>query len=128
MLSGRLDKENIAEFEGLISAECKDRRIILDLKEMTLTGQEGIAFLAHCEAAAITLADCDPYVREWITRAVSRKTDCKQSRGWDMASAAKTEIIEGNSANIAFTFGQTLDSQPHWHSIPIVFSYNGRHF
>lgn len=38
-----------------------------------------------------------------------------------MASAAKTEIIEGNSANIAFTFGQTLDSLPHSHSIPIVF-------
>ena len=75
ILSGRIDKEDVAELEGLIaaegqgiSAEGKNRRIILDLKNMTLTGQEGIDFLAHCEADGIALANCDPYVREWITR------------------------------------------------------------
>ena len=67
-LSGRLDRENIPELETLIDAEGKDRRIILDLKDMTLTGQDGITFLARCEAADIALAHCDPYVREWITR------------------------------------------------------------
>jgi len=66
-LSGRIDKEHVAELEKLIGAEGKDRHIILDLKDMTLTGQDGIAFLAQCEAAAIELANCDPYVREWIT-------------------------------------------------------------
>ena len=66
-LSGRIDKEHIAELEALIAAEVKDRRIILDLKDMTLTGQDGIDFLAQCEAAGLTLANCDPYVREWIT-------------------------------------------------------------
>jgi hypothetical protein len=35
---------------------------------MILTGQDGLAFLAQCEAAEITLLNCDPYVREWITR------------------------------------------------------------
>jgi hypothetical protein len=68
-LSGRLDKEHITELEALIGAEGKDRRrIILDLKDMTLTGQDGITFLAQCEAAGISLVNCDPYVREWITR------------------------------------------------------------
>ena len=67
-LSGRIDKENLAELEAVISAEGKDRRVILDLKDMTLTGQDGIAFLAQCEAAGIALTNCDPYVREWITR------------------------------------------------------------
>jgi anti-anti-sigma regulatory factor len=67
-LSGRIDKENVAELEELIGTEKKDRRIILDLKDMTLTGQEGISFLARCEATGITLVNCDPYVREWITR------------------------------------------------------------
>jgi anti-anti-sigma regulatory factor len=66
-LSGRIDKEHIGELEALIGAEGKDRRIILDLKDMTLTGQDGIAFLAQCEAAGVELANCDPYVREWIT-------------------------------------------------------------
>jgi hypothetical protein len=67
-LSGRIDKEYIPELEALIAAEGKDRRIILDLKDMTLTGQDGINFLAQCEAADIVLKNCDPYVREWITR------------------------------------------------------------
>jgi hypothetical protein len=66
-LSGQIEKEHIAELEALIAAEGKDRRIILDLKDMTLTGHDGIAFLAQCEAAGIALANCDPYVREWIT-------------------------------------------------------------
>jgi anti-anti-sigma regulatory factor len=67
-LSGRLDKDHIAELEMLIAAEGKDRRIILDLKDVTLTGEDGIVFLARCEAAAIALVNCDPYIREWITR------------------------------------------------------------
>ena len=67
-VSGRIDKENVAELEALIGAEGKDRRIILDLKDMTLTGQDGISFLARCEAAGIALVNCDPYVREWIKR------------------------------------------------------------
>jgi hypothetical protein len=67
-LSGRFDKENIAELDALINAEGRDRPIILDLKDMTLTGQDGITFFAQCEAAGIVLANCDPYVREWITR------------------------------------------------------------
>ena len=67
-LSGRLGKEDTAELETLIGTEGKDRPIILDLRDMTLTGQDGINFLAQCEAAGIALVNCDPYVREWITR------------------------------------------------------------
>jgi anti-anti-sigma regulatory factor len=70
-VSGRIDKENIAELEALIGAEGKDRRIVLDLKDMTLTGQDGINFLAQCEAAGVALVNCDPYVREWITGQIS---------------------------------------------------------
>jgi len=66
-VSGRIAKEDVAELEALIRAEGKGRRITLDLKDMTLTGQDGVVFLAQCEAAGIALANCDPYVREWIT-------------------------------------------------------------
>jgi FixJ family two-component response regulator len=38
-----------------------------------------------------------------------------------MASVATTGIFDGNPANIAFTFGQQLDSRPNSHDIPIVF-------
>jgi len=67
-LSGRIDKEDVAELEALIAAEGQGRRISLDLKDMTLTGQDGIDFLAQCEAAGIALVNCDPYIREWIVR------------------------------------------------------------
>ena len=68
ILSGRIDKEHIVELETLIAAEGKLRRITLDLKDMTLLGQDGINFLAQCEAADIVLVNCAPYIREWITR------------------------------------------------------------
>jgi hypothetical protein len=67
-LIGRIGKEDIAELEALVHAEGKDRRIILDLKDVTLTGQDGIVFLSRCEEAGIALLNCDPYIREWITR------------------------------------------------------------
>jgi anti-anti-sigma regulatory factor len=67
-LSGRMDEEHIPELETLISSEAKGRRISLDLKDLTLAGQEGISFLERCEADGITLMNCAGYVREWITR------------------------------------------------------------
>ena len=72
-ISGRLDVEHIAELETLIGAEEKGRRIILDLKDVTLTGQDGIDFLIRCEVSDIALVNCDPYVREWIDKQQSGK-------------------------------------------------------
>ena len=67
-LSGRMDEEHIAELETLIKSERKGRRIVLDLKDLTLAGQEAISFLERCEVDGITLMHCAAYVREWITR------------------------------------------------------------
>ena len=67
-LSGRLDKEHVAELESLIRAEGKGRPIVIDMKDVTLAGEDGIIFLAQCEAGNITLVNCPPYIREWITR------------------------------------------------------------
>ena len=67
-LSGRIDKENIAELQALIGAEVSGQHMVLDLKDVTLVGQDAVTFLAECEGADIALANCPPYVREWITR------------------------------------------------------------
>jgi len=67
-LSGRMDEEHIAELETLIRSETIGRLIVLDLKDLTLAGQEAIGFLERCEADGITLMNCAAYVREWITR------------------------------------------------------------
>jgi hypothetical protein len=67
-LSGRMDEEDIAELETLLRSEADGRRIVLDLKDVILVGQDAITFLERCEANSITLKNCAGYVREWITR------------------------------------------------------------
>jgi anti-anti-sigma regulatory factor len=67
-LSGRIDTENVKELESLVQAEGTSRRIVIDLKDVTLAGEDGIIFLARCEAGNITLVNCLPYIREWITK------------------------------------------------------------
>jgi hypothetical protein len=66
MLSGEIEEEVISELEELIRSEAKGRRVVLDLKNLTLAGQDAIAFLDRCEANGMTLKNCPAYVREWI--------------------------------------------------------------
>jgi len=67
-LSGQMDEEDIAELETLIRSEASGRRIVWDLKDLTLVGRDAISFLERCEAKGIALENCAGYVREWITR------------------------------------------------------------
>jgi hypothetical protein len=67
VLSGRMETEHIAELEKLLEAEPPGRRIVLDLKNLTLAGQSEIDFFVESEGRGVTLANCPPYIREWIT-------------------------------------------------------------
>ncbi len=71
-LSGRMDAENIGELEALMTSEADGRRIVLDLRDLTLVDQDAVSFLKRCEEDNITLKNCPAYIREWITR--ERKT------------------------------------------------------
>ena len=66
ILSGEIGGEDVAELEALLGSEAKGRRIVLDLKNLTLVDQDAIAFLDRCEANGITLKNCPAYIREWI--------------------------------------------------------------
>jgi anti-anti-sigma regulatory factor len=66
-LSGRMGAENIGELETLISAEASGRRIVLDLKDLTLVDQDAVSFLRRCEADSLQLRNCPAYIRKWIT-------------------------------------------------------------
>jgi anti-anti-sigma regulatory factor len=66
-LSGRMGAENVGELETLFSAEASGRRIVLDLKDLTLVDQDVVGFLRRCEAGSIQLKNCPAYIREWIT-------------------------------------------------------------
>ena len=65
-LSGQIEEEDIAELEAVIRSEAKGRRIVLDLKNLTLVGRDAIAFLDRCEVNGIALKNCPAYIREWI--------------------------------------------------------------
>jgi anti-anti-sigma regulatory factor len=67
-LSGRMDGENIGELETLMTSEADGRRIVLDLRDLTLVDQDAVSFLKRCEEDNITLKNCPAYIREWITR------------------------------------------------------------
>jgi anti-anti-sigma regulatory factor len=66
-LSGRMGAENVGELETLISAEASGRRIVLDLKDLTLVDQDAVSFLRCCEADSLQLRNCPAYIRKWIT-------------------------------------------------------------
>lgn len=64
-LSGEMDSGHVAELEALMAAE-SNRRVCLDLADVTLVNREAIKFLAGVEAAGAVLANCPEYVRSWI--------------------------------------------------------------
>jgi anti-anti-sigma regulatory factor len=67
-LSGRMDAENVIELKSLFKLEVEGRRIVLNLKDLTLVDREAVRFLGRCEADSIRLKNCPAYIREWITR------------------------------------------------------------
>ena len=66
-LSGRMDAENISELEAMVREEVQGRRIVLDLRDLTLVDQDAVNFLKSCEADNIMLKNCPAYIRQWIT-------------------------------------------------------------
>ena len=68
-LSGRMSAENIDELETLLSAETSGRRIVLELKDLTLVDQDIVSFLKRSEANGIKLENCPAYIRQWIKQA-----------------------------------------------------------
>jgi len=66
-LSGRMGAENVGELEKLFSAEAGSRRIVLDLKDLTLVDEDAVSFLRRCEADSLQLRNCPAYIRKWIT-------------------------------------------------------------
>jgi hypothetical protein len=61
-----MDAENMGELETLVRKEADDRRIVFDLRDLTLVDQDAVSFLKRCEEDNITFKNCPAYVREWI--------------------------------------------------------------
>ena len=67
-LIGRLQSENLPELKRLLETRDGNKKIVLDLKEVRLVDRDVVKFLASFEIDNGRIANCPPYVREWIHR------------------------------------------------------------
>jgi hypothetical protein len=68
-LSGRLEAEDIKELQQVLTLETKERKLVLDLRDVTLVNENAVNFLARCEADNIIIENCPAYIRQWIEQA-----------------------------------------------------------
>ena len=68
ILSGRIEKQAIAELRRLFEYQTDYRDIVLDLKDVSLVDRDAMSFLARCETDGVKLENCTPYIREWMER------------------------------------------------------------
>jgi hypothetical protein len=65
-LSGRMQTEDIEQFQQLLVVETPGQALRFDLRDVTLVNQEAVGFLAECEAKGIRLESCPLHIRNWI--------------------------------------------------------------
>jgi hypothetical protein len=77
-VSGRMQAEDIEQFEQLLVVETSGQQVMLDLRDVTLVNQDAITFLAGCEAKGIKLGGCPLHIRNWVDQEKRRN---KKRRG-----------------------------------------------
>jgi anti-anti-sigma regulatory factor len=68
VLSGRIEKQAIAELRRLFELQANHRRIVIDLKDVSVVDRDALHFFAACEADGVKLENCAAYIREWMER------------------------------------------------------------
>jgi len=76
-LSGDMDREHVAGLHELLENEA-DRRITVDLHDVTLVDRPGVQFLADAEATGIRIVNAPNYVRTWIVAEKDRNARATQ--------------------------------------------------
>ena len=66
LVSGHIQSDGIDCIRSALKDGCK--RKILDLSEVTVVDVSAIRFLIRCEGQGVELAECPPFVREWMLR------------------------------------------------------------
>jgi hypothetical protein len=65
-LSGRMQTEDIEQFQQLLVVETPGQQLMFDLQDVTLVNQDVVTFLADCEAKGIKLESCPLHIRNWV--------------------------------------------------------------
>jgi hypothetical protein len=68
ILSGRIEKEAIAELRRLFEYQTNCHDVVLDLKDVSVIDRDVMRFFVRCEADGVKLENCASYIREWMAR------------------------------------------------------------
>jgi hypothetical protein len=79
-LSGRMQTEDIEQFQQLLIVETPGLQVMFDLRDVTLVNQDAVTFLAHCEAKGIRLESCPLHIRNWIDQEKRRNERRRRQR------------------------------------------------
>lgn len=76
-LIGRIESSYVDELQ----AEVRGSRlpVVLDLDEVTLVDLRAVRFFIACEAEAIEVVNCAPYIREWMSKERDREGDSDET-------------------------------------------------
>jgi hypothetical protein len=81
-LSGRMQTEDIEQVRQLLVVEVPGRRLLINLRDVTLINRDVVTFLAECEAKGIELDCCPLFMRSWIDQEQRRnERRRRQSKG-----------------------------------------------
>jgi hypothetical protein len=78
-LSGRIQTEDIKQFQQLLVGERSGQPVIFNLRDLMLVSQDAVTFLAHCEANGIKLESCPLHIRSWIDQEKRRHKRLKRN-------------------------------------------------
>jgi hypothetical protein len=67
-LSGRMQTEDIEQFQQLLLIEAPGQLLMIDLRDLMLANRDAVCFLANCETDGIKLENCPLHIRSWIDR------------------------------------------------------------
>ena len=73
-LSGRMETEDIEQFQQLLVVETPGQQLMFNLRDVILVNQDAVTFLAHCEANGIKLDNCPLHIRNWIDQEKRRNS------------------------------------------------------
>ena len=77
-LSGRMQTEDIEQFQQLLVVETPGQQLMFNLRHVTLVNQDAVTFLADCEAKGIKLESCPLHIRSWIDQ--EKRRDKRRQR------------------------------------------------
>ena len=81
-LSGRMQTEDIEQFQQLLVVETPGQPLMFNLRDVTIVNQDAVTFLARCEANGIKIENCPLYIRNWIDQE-KRRNESRRMRKRD---------------------------------------------